>query len=195
MMQILGTAQILIFDENTNSGKNTHRHEGYKAAFKFARKLLPDSWDKNPDEQAVILDLFARKCPWGTIRNDLNIKFLERGYTNVCKDANECLLDFQADEVDLILLDPPFSDRMAADKYDQVGRANLYTDPRYMSCLGKQMFRVLTPGGLIVKAGFNSNKPCDGLIMRALFISRYGACRNDVLFTVWQKTQTTLDEY
>lgn len=186
-------AQIRLYDEKTNANKNTHTHSGYKAAFKFARDLMPKSWEKTPGNQALILDLFARKCPWGTIRNDLNKKFLEKGYTNMCKDANECLLEFKNGEVDLILLDPPFSDRQDKDKYDEVGRASLYTDPRYMSCLGKQMFRVLTPGGLIVKAGFNSNKPCDGLIMRALFISRYGASRNDVLFTVWQKTQTTLD--
>ena len=184
-------AQLRLYDESPNAGKNTHTHEGYKEAFKYAQTFLPDRGQFD----SLIVDLFARKCPWGTVRNDLNPRFLKKGFTNMNKDAIECLNTFERGEVDMILLDPPFSDRMNKDKYDssEVGRKSLYTDPKYMVDLGKEINRVLDVGGMIVKAGFNSNKPCQGVIMKGLFLSRYGASRNDVIFTIWQKTQHTLD--
>jgi predicted methyltransferase len=187
---IQSLALFSMYNESTGSGRDTHLHEGYQAAFAYARKLMNKINLNNPQE--LILDLFARQCPWGTIRNDLNNEFLKKGFTNVCKDALQLTKEFKNEEVDIVLLDPPFSTRQATDKYDEVGRASLYTDPAYMSELGKQCFRILSNGGVIVKAGYNSNPPAQGLTLRAIMLSRYGASRNDVIFTVWQKTQTTL---
>jgi len=184
-------AFFAFFNEHGGSGKDTHLHEGYQAAFAYARKLMNKINLNNPNE--LILDLFARKCPWGTIRNDLNNKFLKKGFTNVCKDALQLTKEFKNEEVDIILLDPPFSTRQAIDKYEEVGRSNLYTDPKYMSTLGSECTRILAHNGIIIKVGYNSNAPSKDLTLKALMLSRYGASRNDVIYTVWQKTQTSLD--
>lgn len=172
--------------ESTISGKDTHEHQGYQKAFGIACALNP------PYDGHCIVDLFARTCPWGTIRNDLNPTFKEEGFTTHVMDALELLKSLEVGTVDIILLDPPFSDRMNQDKYDEVGPTSLYTNPKYMSDLGKEISRVLRAGGIVVKAGFNSNAPGKNLDLYQVFLSHYGASRNDVIFTVWENRQSRL---
>ena len=172
--------------ESTGASNGTHEHLGYLRAFADACMLNP------PYDGHVIVDLFARMCPWGTIRNDLNPQFLEEGFTTHALDAIALLKTMEMGSADIILLDPPFSDRMNQDKYETVGRASLYTDPRYMSELGDEIGRVLRAGGVVVKAGFNSNRPSKNLELSSLYISHYAASRNDVLFSVWLQSQTRL---
>lgn len=172
--------------ESTGAASGTHEHLGYRRAFFDACQENP------PYEGHVIVDLFARMCPWGTIRNDLNPQFLEEGFTTHAMDAIALLKTMEMGSVDIILLDPPFSDRMNQDKYESVGRASLYTDPRYMSDLGKEIGRVLRAGGVVVKAGFNSNRPSKDLELCSIYLSHYHASRNDVIFSVWRQEQTRL---
>ena len=177
---------IIRVTESTRSGKDTHEHKGYKMAFQDACYMNP------PYDGHVIVDLFARRCPWGTIRNDLNVAFLEDGFTNSCTDALNLLQTLEVGSVDIILLDPPFSDRMNTDKYEEVGPVSLYTNPKYMSDLGKEIARVLRSGGIVVKAGFNSNAPGKDLYLTNAYLSHYGASRNDVIFSVWENKQYRL---
>ena len=171
-------------EESTGAGKDTHTHRGFRKAFQDACALNP------PYKGQMIVDLFARRCPWGTLRNDLDADYLEQGFTTHSMDAIDFLCTMNSNSADIIILDPPFSDRMNEDKY--VGRASLYTDPKYMSDLGKQIMRVLRPGGIVVKAGFNSNRPSRGLVLCSAYLSYYGASRNDVIYSVWRMDQTTL---
>ena len=139
--------------ESSSANKNTHTHRGYQKSFRYAR----DNYLHNPNH--IVLDLFARECPWGDIRVDLNPYFQKHNFTNVTADALEYAKETQTNSIDIILLDPPYSERMAKDKYDEVGTSNLYTNPSYMSNLGKECFRILETGGYIIKAGYNSNLP------------------------------------
>ena len=175
--------------EASCANKDTHTHKGYKKAFRFVREKLVS----NPHHE--VLDLFARKCPWGDYRNDLNEDFKKQGYTNMCMDALDAVNQFADRSIDVILFDPPFSSRMDADKYDEVGRASLWTDPKYISDLGKDMYQVLTTGSYIIKAGFNSNAPHPNLQLVKIYISHYGGCRNDVIFSIWQKVDTSIFDY
>jgi hypothetical protein len=177
-------SEIIRISENTSSGKDTWKHKGYQKAFMEACMI------NRPARNHLIVDLFARTCPWGHIRNDINQSFFDDGYTTHHDDALEFLRTFTVGSIDILLLDPPFSDRMNKDKY--VGRANLYTDPKYMSDLGKEIKRVLAEGGVVVKAGFNSNAPSPDLHLVKVFLSHYGACRNDVMYSVWVNTQWRL---
>jgi len=175
--------------ESTQAGKDTHEHIGYRKAFAHACLQNP------PYDGQCILDLFARTCPWGTIRNDLNSVFIEKGFTTHCYDALDLLKELPRDSVDIVLLDPLFSDRMNQDKYDwhdEVGPKSLYTNPKYMPDLGKEISRITRAGGVVVKAGFNSNPPASGFSFDRAYLSHYGASRNDVIYSVWIRTQTTL---
>jgi hypothetical protein len=176
------------FHESTGASKGTHEHRGYARAFQDACYLNPPHSVANH----TIVDLFARKCPWGTIRNDLNPQFLEEGFTTHAMDAIALLKSMDMDSVDIVLMDPPFSDRMNQDKYENVGSASLYTNPKYMSDLGKEIARVTKKGGIVVKAGFNSNRPHKNFTLCNLYLSHYGASRNDVIFSVWENSQYRL---
>tara|TARA_Y100001938_G_scaffold138490_1_gene204080 strand:+ start:1958 stop:2521 length:564 start_codon:yes stop_codon:yes gene_type:complete len=175
--------------ESTVAGKDTHKHKSLRQAFRFAR----EAFQNDPDH--TVLDLFARTCPWGDFRNDLNPQFKKQGHTNMCMDALEAARTFENNSIDIILFDPPFSSRMDADKYEEVGAASLWTNPKYISELGAEMNRILTTNGLIIKCGFNSNKPYSELKLERLYISHYGACRNDMLVSVWKKMETSLFNY
>jgi len=178
--------------ESTVATRDTYTHRGYKKAFEYVRTQLKQ---KDLKGGVDVLDLFARKCPWGDFRNDLNPDFKEAGLTNMCMDALEACQTFDNNTIDTVLFDPPFSSRMDADKYGEVGRASIWTDAKYVSELGKEMFRILEADGYIVKAGFNSNAPDPRLSLEAMFISHYGACRNDVIFSVWKKYDKSLFDY
>lgn len=175
--------------EASGANKDTHTHKGYKKAFRYVRDQLVN----NPAHE--VLDLFARRCPWGDYRNDLNPEFKKLGYTNMSMDAMDAIKQFGPRSIDVILFDPPFSSRMDADKYDEVGPASLWTNPKYISDLGKEMYSVLTTGGYIIKAGFNSNAPHPNLQLVKMYISHYGGCRNDVIFTIWQKVDNSIFDY
>jgi hypothetical protein len=175
--------------EASGAGADTHKHRGYQKAFRYVREKLFDY----PDHE--VLDLFARECPWGDYRNDLNEKYLKARQTNMCMDALEACQSFDDRSIDIILFDPPFSSRMDADKYGEVGRASLWTDAKYISDLGKEMFRILECGGYIVKCGFNSNSPYPKMELERMFVSHYGSCRNDVIFTIWKKVDSSILDY
>lgn len=174
--------------ESTVASRDTHTHKAYQRAFRYTREALID----NPEHE--VLDLFARTCPWGDYRNDLNEKYLG-SHTNMCMDALEACGSFKNRSVDIILFDPPFSSRMDADKYDEVGRASLWTDAKYISDLGKEMYRILEPGGFIIKCGFNSNAPYPKMELVKMYVSHYGGCRNDVIFSIWRKVDKSILDY
>jgi len=171
--------------ESSSATKDTHTHRAYKKAYQYVMDRLIQSHNYNP----FSLDLFARKCPWATIRVDINPEFKAAGYTNKISDALEYAKKQEVAIFDLILFDPPFSDRQSKDKY---GTSNLYTNPSYISDLGTECYRILEPGGYIIKCGYNSNSPDPNLVLVKGFISHYYGCRNDVIVTVWQKQNGVL---
>jgi hypothetical protein len=93
---------------------------------------------------------------------------------------------------DFIIFDPPFSDRMAKDKY---GTSNLYSaDSNKASECQKLGAKMLKQGGYFIKAGYNSNPPASHLELRELCLLACGGNRNDIIFSVWEKTMD-LDEW
>ena len=114
------------------SSHNTHDLKTYQHYFKKYRENFGFKHVK-------IIDPFARKCPWGTHRNDINPTFLEEGFTNSCSDALDFVRRLKTNDCEMILLDPPFSDRQSKEEY---GSPNLYTNPKYMAQLGAECFRI-----------------------------------------------------
>lgn len=135
-------------------------------------------------------DPFARNCQWASpwtndINKDTKAKF------NL--DAEEFLREISNERFAIMLLDPPFSDRMSKDKY---GTENLYaSDSAKMLRIQKLAGNLVVPGGYIIKAGYNTNKPHPLFDLIEVRIVAMGNCRNDVLFSVWQKNNFTLEDF
>ena len=164
---------------------DTHKLPAYKDVFNRIR-------DSFGYKDAFVLDPFARRCPWGSMRNDINVKFLEEGFTTHSEDALDFLLRFKFETCDIILLDPPFSDRQSKETYDS---GNLYADPSYMSRLQKAASNNLKTGGYIIKLGYNSNPPSSNMVLHELHICNMGNSQNDIIISVWMKTQMSLNDY
>ena len=127
------------------------------------------------------IDPFARNCEWAfPMTNDIN--------PNTRANYNLDAEDFLA-----VCEDPPFSDRQSKEAY---GTTNLYAaDSGKMSRISKIMGRMIRHRGFIIKAGFNTNPPAANFELVEVCLVTLGGNRNDVLFSVWQKTTPTLQEW
>ncbi len=134
----------------------------------------------------LAIDPFARNCNWAyPMTNDIN----PETRANYNLDAEDFLKIAEAGETRywIGLLDPPFSDRQSKDKY---GTSNLYAaDGAKMKRIQMSLGRCIHPGGYIIKAGYNTNRPSPAFSLVEVAMVSLGGNRNDVLFSVWQKTQ------
>jgi hypothetical protein len=135
-------------------------------------------------------DPFARNCQWAEPwTNDINIDTKARWHL----DAEEFLTEISDERFAIMLLDPPFSDRMSKDKY---GTKNLYaSDSGKMLRIQIKAGNLVVPGGYFIKAGYNTNKPHPCFDLIEVRIVAMGNCRNDVLFSVWQKNNYSLEDF
>ncbi len=138
--------------------------------------------------QGTGIDPFARNCQHAYYTNDINPNTLAK--ENM--DALDYLHSFCDMKVDFIIFDPPFSDRMSKVKY---GTSNMYAgESSKASQCQKIGARLLRTGGYFIKAGYNSNPPASHLELRELCLLACGGNRNDIIFSVWEKTMD-LDEW
>ena len=179
--------QIDMYNCIGHNSANTHELEPFDRLFRYAM----DNWiyGGNVVGNLEVIDPFARRCMWGTKRNDINPNFLYE-YTTHCMDAGEFLCNLQRSSAHIVLLDPPFSNRQSDEEY---GTNNLYTNPAYIANINKQAFRILKPNGFLIKCGYNTNSPGAGFELVRVAICNMGASRNDILISLWQKVQTTLN--
>ena len=178
--------KIDLFSCLGQSSFETHKLQPFERLFGYAM----NNWiyNHNVIGDLTIIDPFARKCSWGTLRNDINPEFYP-DHTTHRMDALEFMLNIPRETAHIVLFDPPFSDRQSNEEY---GTSNLYTNPKYITDICKQAFNVLKPGGYFVKCGYNTNSPGAGFELIHVSIANFGACRNDILFSLWKKTQTSL---
>mgnify|MGYP003661421511 CR=1 FL=1 len=139
--------------------------------------------------QGTGIDPFARNCQHAYFTNDINPDTLAKDHM----DAYDYLNHFDKSmKFDFIIFDPPFSDRMAKDKY---GTSNLYSAESSKASRCQNLgARLLRTGGFFIKAGYNSNPPAYFLELRELCLLACGGNRNDIIFSVWEKTMD-LDEW
>lgn len=169
-----------------HSSHHTHQLKPFEQLYHHVmNKLILERNIITPE----VIDPFARCCLWGTQRNDINPAFLEQ-YTTHNKDALEFLCDIPSNSSDLVLFDPPFSNRQSDEEY---GTSNLYTQPGYVVDLGLQCFRILKLNGYMIKCGYNTNPPYKGFELIHVKVCQMGASRNDILMSLWQKKQQTLN--
>lgn len=148
----------------------------------------------------VSIDPFARDTTYATHRNDMNSKCS----AEYQMDAYEFLLHMEDKGIvaDLILFDPPYSPRQAADCYAAAG-----VDPKTLDAVRKRkgnvwqrtkswseeksvISRIQKPGGVVISFGWDSNGigKKRGYEIEEILLICHGACHNDTICMVERKT-------
>ena len=142
-------------------------------------------------ESDVIIDPFANKSTYGTIRNDLNPEYK----TEYNLDALSFLQKMKTSSADLVLFDPPYSITQAAQCYNNYGKEKLTRSVANMGYWGdckNEVARILKPNGLALICGWNSNGIGlnRGFEMIEILIVPHGGSKNDTIVTVERKLKT-----
>lgn len=157
-------------------------------------KTLVEGWlSKTP---GVSFDPFARDAMYATYRNDINPATAAQYHM----DAYEFLLHMeeQGHKPALVLFDPPYSPRQAADCYAAAG-----VDPKELDAVRKRkgnawqrtknwseekdaIARMQYPGGVVLSFGWDSNGMGKkrGYQIEEILLVCHGACHNDTICTV-----------
>jgi hypothetical protein len=163
-------------------------------AFKIVMRVVYDKLNLQKHSQTSFfverkipnsLDLFARNCTLFEYTNDID--------TTTKAEFHMDALDFLKyftnchSPVNLFWFDPPFSYRQSNEIYQ--GHVNIYTDPAYVQKLYEFLPKMLRPGGLFVKWGYNTNNPMPSLLeLEDVFTFTQGGNLNDVNVTIYRNT-------
>ena len=129
------------------------------------------------------IDPFAGMCSPATVRNDLD----PTRDADYHMDALDFLRMFDAESVDGVLFDPPYSQRQVKECYAGIsgnlkwdGRMNFWSDAK------DEIARVVKRGGKVLCFGWNS-MGCGmkrGFEMKRILLVPHGGSRNDTICTV-----------
>lgn len=165
----------------SSDGLNTHSWSCFDQIWRETRPQ---------DTHSVIVDPFARDCPYGgEWTNDLNPHTKAKHHL----DALEFLKLIQSNYADMVIFDPPFSSTQEERKYGE--SSNIYTEPGRVSDLMFEIERILKPGGVLLKFGYNSTRHQSSFTFQQGWIINFGGNRNDVIATNWVMNQTSLLDY
>ncbi len=113
------------------------------------RKLIEDELTAG-----VWIDPFANKNKLASITNDLNPDY----DTDYHLDALQFMKMFEAESIDGVLYDPPYSPRQVAECYHGVGMevTSETTRASFWGNHKKEISRIVKPGGKVISFGWNS---------------------------------------
>lgn len=135
----------------------------------------------------VIVDPFANNCKFGTITNDLNVKY----ETTYHLDALDFLKLLENEIADVVLYDPPYSPRQVKECYEGVGITVTaeHTKASWRAKHLDEIARILKPEGICLCFGWNTNGVGKkrGFEMIEVLVVAHGGSKNDTLCTVERK--------
>lgn len=135
----------------------------------------------------VIVDQFANNCKFGTITNDLNVKY----ETTYHLDALDFLKLLENEIADVVLYDPPYSPRQVKECYEGVGITVTaeHTKASWRAKHLDEIARILKPEGICLCFGWNTNGVGKkrGFEMIEVLVVAHGGSKNDTLCTVERK--------
>lgn len=139
-------------------------------------------------QKGVVVDPFANKSLWGTLRNDLNPDF----DTQYHMDALKFLETLGSETADVVLYDPPFSIHQAVECYKSFGKDKLTTNVssmRYWKLCKDNVARILKPNGIAICCGWTSQGMGKGrnFDMLEILLVAHGGSKNDTIVTVERK--------
>ena len=153
-----------------------------KEAFSVVRKYL---------EGKKVIDPFARNCEFAhPYTNDINPDTKAEDHLDV-EEYLEYWNTFQ-EVFDGAIYDPPFSDRQAKEAYQQT--TNLYTLGGKILRIERSLGDLITPGGYVVKFGYNSNFSHKAFECVEIKLVRYGGSMNDMIISVHKKMFETFKD-
>lgn len=161
---------------------------------KYFQKAWKEAQHQIKDLDGLILDPFARNCEWGDITNDLNPDTKAKYHLDA-KDFLQLMLDEHGtNSVKCLIFDPPFSTRQY-EKYEKEfpgELVNIYSSPGEISSIFSIAQKLIKPGGIIIKLGYNTTRPILDYQLTYLSITNFSGNRNDVLTTIWKNPNQTL---
>ena len=136
----------------------------------------------------IWIDPFANRNKLASITNDLSTEF----DTDYHLDALDFLKMFDADSVDGVLYDPPYSPRQVSECYNNVGY-NVTWDTTKASFWGnhkREISRIVKIGGKVITFGWNSGGIGYkyGFEIQKVLLVPHGGWHNDTICTVEIKT-------
>lgn len=159
----------------------------FKEAWKQANKLIENV-------EGLILDPFARNCQWADITNDLNPNTKAKYHLDAKDFLQKMLEKYGSNSVKCLIFDPPFSNSQYK-KYEknlENELSNIYASPGKVPELFQIVQKLLKPGGIIIKLGYNSSRPILDYELKYLSITNFGGNRNDVITSIWLNPNQTL---
>ncbi len=104
-------------------------------------------------KKGLTIDAFARDSKIAEITNDLNPSF----NTTYNLDALEFFKKFEAETIDTVLFDPPYSLRQLKECYDGIGLSLTgHQTRKFYSDIKDEIKRVLSPGGVCISFGWST---------------------------------------
>lgn len=135
----------------------------------------------------LVIDPFANKCQLAEITNDLDPAY----NTTYNLDALDFLRMFEANSVDTVLFDAPFSPRQVAECYHRLGRTvnQQTTQASFWANLKDEIARITRPGGKVISCGWNSNGigKNRGFTQVEIMMVAHGGAHNDTIVVVERK--------
>jgi len=109
------------------------------------------------------------------------------------RDALEYLKSLPYECADRIDFDPPYTLRQLKEVYDGLGIAlSQHETQHYWQDLNREIFRILKPGGICIKFGYNTSKIHPSMEIIEQMNLCHGGPHHDTLITVQFKGQVTL---
>jgi len=163
--------------------KDTHKTQWFKVIY--------NSLDINPVD-FVTVDPFARNCQLGhPYTNDID-PLTDAQHHLQAWDFLRWFDESSGTKADLVIFDPPFSERMSKDKYEGYG-LNLYaSDSKRMLECYRIISRIIKPGGMLLKFGYNANENIQNYDIEKIWIVDKGGNRNSTIISLWRNNQNSI---
>lgn len=143
------------------------------------RKLIEDELTAG-----VWIDPFANKNKLASITNDLNPDY----DTDYHLDALQFMKMFEAESIDGVLYDPPYSPRQVAECYHGIGMevTSKTTRASFWGNHKKEISRIVKPGGKVISFGWNSGGIGRkyGFEISKILLVPHGGWHNDTICVV-----------
>lgn len=132
----------------------------------------------------VWIDPFANKNKLASITNDLNPDY----DTDYHLDALQFMKMFEAESIDGVLYDPPYSPRQVAECYHGIGMevTSKTTRASFWGNQKKEISRIVKPGGKVISFGWNSGGIGRkyGFEISKILLVPHGGWHNDTICVV-----------
>lgn len=150
----------------------------------FSIKPIGKLIEKYIQEGFVIADPFARNNKYATLTNDIDPSTTAQYHM----EATDFLRMLDAQSVDMVLFDPPYSPRQVSECYKSLNKTvNMQTtQATFWTNIKKEIPRILKPNGICITFGWNSGGIGKKYGMEAIeiLLVAHGGWHNDTICTV-----------